>query len=106
MKGFALHPLAAQDITEIWKYIAEDNPQAARRFRDEIHSAIRALVPFPRQGHRRPDLTSRPLRFILVREYLIAYAPDEKPLWVVAVMHGRRSPRVMAAILRGRESSL
>jgi len=30
MKGFALHPLAAQDITEIWKYIAEDNPQAAR----------------------------------------------------------------------------
>jgi hypothetical protein len=44
-----------------------------------------------------------PLRFILVREYLIAYAPDEKPLWVVAVMHGRRSPRVIAAILRGRE---
>jgi hypothetical protein len=38
-----------------------------------------------------------------VREYLIAYAPDEKPLWIVAVMHGRRSPRAMAAILRGRE---
>ena len=70
----------------------------------EILSAIRALVPFPDQGHKRPDLTSRPLRFVLVREYLIAYAPDEKPLWVVAVMHGRRSPRVMAAILRGRGS--
>jgi hypothetical protein len=51
----------------------------------------------------RPDLTGRPLRFIAVREYLIAYAPEEKPLWVVAVMHGRRNPRVMAAILRGRE---
>jgi plasmid stabilization system protein ParE len=60
-------------------------------------------VPFPHQGYRRPDLTSRLLRFTLVREYLIAYAPDEKPLWVVAVMHGRRSPRIMAAILRGRE---
>jgi hypothetical protein len=35
-----------------------------------------------------------------MRKYLIAYAQDEKPLWVVAVMHGRRSPRVMAAILR------
>ncbi len=34
---------------------------------------------------------------------VIAYAPDEKPLWVVAVMHGRRNPRVMAAILRRRE---
>ncbi|MGO4884564.1 MAG: type II toxin-antitoxin system RelE/ParE family toxin [Bryobacteraceae bacterium] len=102
-EGFALHPLAGEHITEIWEYIADDNPQAARRIRQEIYSAISALVPFPRQGHRRPDLTSRPLRFIRVREYLIAYAPDEKPLWSVAVMYGRRSPHVMAAILRSRE---
>jgi len=64
---------------------------------------LNALVPFPGAGHQRPDLTSRPLRFIVVREYLIAYAPEEKPLWVLAVLHGRRNPRVMAAILRGRE---
>jgi plasmid stabilization system protein ParE len=102
-QGFRLHPLAAQDITEIWEYIAEDNPLAARRMREEILSRIRAVVPFPNQGHKRPDLTGRPLRFISVREYLIAYAPEEKPLWVVAVMHGRRNPRVMAAILRGSE---
>ena len=51
----------------------------------------------------RTDLTSRPLRFWLVRDYLIAYAPDEKQLWVFAVLHGSRNPRVMAAILRGRE---
>ncbi len=101
--GYALHPLAAQDITDIWEYIAEDNPLAARRVREEIQSAIRALVPSPNSGHKRPDLTGRPLRFIVVREYLIAYAPEERPLWVVAVMHGRRNPRVMAAILRGRE---
>ena len=101
--GFALHPLAAQDITEIWEYVAADNPEAARRVRAEIESAIRALIPFPYQGHKRPDLTSRPVRFIVVRDYLIAYASEEKPLWVVAVLHGRRNPRVMAAILRGRE---
>jgi len=102
-QGFALHPLAAQDITEIWEYIAVDNLIAAGRAREQIYNAIRSLVPFPRRGHRRPDLTSRPLRFILVREYLIAYAPDQKPLWVVAIMHGRRSPRVMAAILKARQ---
>jgi hypothetical protein len=44
------------------------------------------------------------LRFILVREYLIAYAPEENPLWVVAVIHARRNPRIMAAILRDRET--
>lgn len=69
----------------------------------EIFAAIRGLVSFPNQGHRRTDLSSRPLRFTLVREYLIAYAPEERPLWIVAVIHGRRNPRVMAAILRGRE---
>jgi plasmid stabilization system protein ParE len=70
---------------------------------EDIWAAIDLLVPFPHQGYRRRDLTSRPLRFTQARGYLIAYAPDEKPLWVVAVIHGRRNPRVMAAILRGRE---
>jgi plasmid stabilization system protein ParE len=102
-QGFVLHPLAVQDITDIWEFIAEDNPLAARRVREDILDAIRALVPFPHQGHRRTDLTSRPLRFKTVRDYLIAYAPDEHPLLVIAVLHGRRSPRVMAAILRARD---
>jgi len=78
--SYALHPEAFNDIDE-----------------------IRALVPFPHQGYRRPNLTTRPLRFKLVRNYVIAYAPEKKPLWVVAVFHGRRSPRVIAAILRGRD---
>ena len=103
MTGYAFHPEARFDLDEIREFIAADNISAADRVVDEVLCAIRALVSFPSQGHWRPDLTSRPLRFILVREYLIAYAPDEKPLWVVAICHGRRSPRVMAAILRSRE---
>jgi plasmid stabilization system protein ParE len=103
MSGYDFHPQARSDLDEIWDFLRANNLDAADRMIAEILSAIRTLVPFPNQGHRRPDLTSRPLRFIRVREYLIAYAPEEKPLWVVAVMHGRRSPRIMAAILRGRE---
>ena len=101
--GYALHSEAFSDLDDIRGYIAQQNPDAADRVITEIFDTIRRLVPFPHQGHRRPDLTSRPLRFTLVRQYLIAFAPDEKPLWVVAVMHARRSPRIMAAILRGRE---
>jgi toxin ParE1/3/4 len=102
-QGFELHPGAAVDITDIWEFIAEDNRVAARRVREDILDAIRKLVPFPNQGHQRTDLTSRLLRFQTVRNYLIAYAPDERPLLVLAVLHGRRSPLVMAAILRGRK---
>jgi plasmid stabilization system protein ParE len=103
MTGYALHPEAFIDLDDIREHIAEDNPDAADRMITEIFDGIRGLVAFPNQGYRRPNLTSRPLRFKLVREYAIVYAPEKKPLWVVAVFHGRRSPRVMAAILRGRE---
>ena len=103
MSGFVLHPEALADLSEIWEFIAADNPDAADRVVEEIHQAIRALVPFTQLGHSRPDLTSRLIRFHPVRDYLLAYAPEEKPLVVLAVLHGRRNPRVMAALLRGRE---
>jgi plasmid stabilization system protein ParE len=98
-QGFKLHPGAAVDITEIWEFVAKDNALAARRVREDILDAIRKLVPFPHQGHQRTDLTSRPLRFQTVHSYLIVYAP----LLVLAVLHGRRSPRVIRAILLGRK---
>jgi plasmid stabilization system protein ParE len=100
--GFDLHPGAAQDITEIWEFIAENSVLAARRVRVEIFDAIGVLVAFPHQGHKRPDLTARPLRFTTVRDYLIAHAPEEKPMVVIAVLHGRRNPGVLATILEDR----
>ncbi len=103
MTGYDFHPEARKDLDEVWEYIGGDSLDAADRTIAEVLSSIRGLIPFPHRGHRRADLTNRPLRFIRVRDYLIAYAPEEKPLWVIAVMHGHRSPRVMAAILRGRE---
>jgi len=102
MSGFVLHPDALADLDEIWEFIAADNLGAADGVLEEIYEAIRALVPFPQVGHGRTDLASRPLRFQPVRDFLIAYAPDEKPLLVIAVLHGRRNPRVIAAILRER----
>jgi antitoxin ParD1/3/4/toxin ParE1/3/4 len=103
MSGFKLHPEAYNDLDQFWEFIAADKLDAADRVREETYAAIQGLVSFPHQGHRRTDLTSGPLRFLVVRNYLIAYAPDEDPLWIVAVIHGRRNSRVMGAILKGRE---
>ena len=102
MTGFVLHPDAFDDLDEIWEFIAADNPGAADRVIEEVYEAVRGLVRLPRQGHRRLDLCSQPLRFLPVRDLLIAYAPDEKPLLVIAVLHDRRNPRVLAALLRQR----
>jgi plasmid stabilization system protein ParE len=91
MDGFAFHPDALVDLDEIWEFIAKDSVDAADRGIAEVLGGAEALETFPHRGHRRRDLTSKPLRFVLVHEYLIAYAPDEQPLGVVAVLHGRRA---------------
>jgi plasmid stabilization system protein ParE len=93
MTGYSFHPEALFDLDEIWEFIRADSLDAADRMIAEILESIEALGASPNRGQRRPHLTSRPLRFILVREYRIAYAPEGKPLWVIAVIHGRRSPR-------------
>ena len=103
MSEYALHPEAYNDLDDIRAYIAEDSPDAADRVITEIFDCIRAILRFPHSGYRRPNLTSRPLRFKLVREYVIAYAPEKRPIWVIAVFHGRRDPLVIAAMLRDRE---
>lgn len=104
-KRFVLHPEAADELTEIWEYIAADSPAAATRFREAILDAIRNLSAFPQLGHVRPDIASGQIRFHLVREYLIAYVPEAEPLLVLAIVHGRRNPRTIAATLRARTES-
>jgi plasmid stabilization system protein ParE len=74
-QGFTLHPLAAQDITDIWEFIAEHNPLAARRVREDILDAIGALVPFPIKASS--GLTSPP-------------APYDSRSWVTTLLRTRR----------------
>ncbi len=102
MSGYVLHPHAFADLDEIWDYIAEQNVDAADRVIAEIFTTLDLLASSPHIGSRRPELSGRSLRFSTVREYLIAYAPNEDPLLVIAVIHGRRNPRIMASILHGR----
>jgi plasmid stabilization system protein ParE len=72
MTGYDFHPEAEIDLDEIWEFIAAENLAAANRVIADIHQSLERLAPFPHRGHRRPDLTSRPLRFTRVRDYLIA----------------------------------
>jgi plasmid stabilization system protein ParE len=103
VSNYWFHPEAFADLDEIWEFIAQDSVDAADRWLDEIERAIKMLVRNPHAGHLRPDLSSLTLRFWLVQSYLIAYAPDHVPLLIIAVLHGRRNPKIMAAILRDRE---
>ena len=105
MIDYAFHPEALSDLDDIWDFIAKDNVDAANRIVAQVLATCENLSRLRHQGHPRPELSSRSLRFVVVRDYLLAYAPDERPLWVVAIFHGKRNPRILAAILRDRGSS-
>ena len=93
MTSFVLSPEAAQDLTEIYEYIAQDSTGAAERVRMELLDAMRGLAEMPRKGHTRRDLTSHKVLFWPVRTYQIIYRSETQPLEVVAVLHGKRNLR-------------
>ena len=64
MIAYDFHPEARLDLDEIWEFIPGDDLDAADRLIAEIVDTIDALVPFPGRGHKRPEITSRPLRFV------------------------------------------
>ncbi|MBM3745644.1 MAG: type II toxin-antitoxin system RelE/ParE family toxin [Acidobacteria bacterium] len=90
MSAFILSPAAAQDLNELWEFIAADSVDAADRVCEEIYRAIQRLADMPEIGHSRADLTDKPVRFWRVRSYLIIYRPDTVPVEVVRVLHGAR----------------
>lgn len=103
--AYALHPETENDIDQIWEFIATDSPDNADAIREALYDTFEMLASEPGMGHYRSDLTKRRMRFISVSNYLIAYNPDEKPLWILAVLYGGRSPKLLSKILQGRDTS-
>lgn len=105
LASYILHPEAQGDVDAIGDYIDQQSgPITATRVVNAIYDTIASLLPLPvrHRGHRRNDLTVRPLLFVSVYDYLIAYAPDEQPMFVIGTLHGKREPRLLAALLRER----
>lgn len=96
MSGFRLAPEATQDIDGIWAYLVKESVPAARRVRLALLAACRQLSKHPGLGHRREDLTERPVLFWPVFSYLIIYNPATQPLEIVRVVHGAQDiPRLL-----------
>jgi plasmid stabilization system protein ParE len=79
------------DLLDVWRYIAADNPEAADRVEAEIYNACQLIATSPLGGQVRADLTKRPLRFWILKrypDYLIVYKPATSPLQVIRILHG------------------
>lgn len=87
-RGYRLTPEAQANVDKIGAFIANDSVNAALRVLDAFDDAFTLLAATPEIGHKREDLTSRPVKFWSVYSYLIVYDPASTPLTVLAVLHG------------------
>ncbi|WP_029002414.1 type II toxin-antitoxin system RelE/ParE family toxin [Azorhizobium doebereinerae] len=79
---------ARADLLEIITYIADDNPDAARRLLDELTTKTARLAEHPKayRGGRVPGT-----REITCGNYVVIYAEDTRAVTILRVLHGRRN---------------
>ena len=87
---FALTPEARADLYDILSGIAEDSTETAERLRLEILDGFNRLGQSPGIGHYHDELLDRHYRFWNFYSYVVAYRWKEKPIQIIAIVHGRR----------------
>ena len=96
MAEYVLAPQAADDLEDIWRYIASDSPEAADRVKQEIYLACEFLARAPMSGRKRPEFTRQPVLVWTIPRYpnyLVVYSPSHRPLLVMRLLHGKRNLR-------------
>ena len=91
MSRYSLSEEAKADLHDIKAYLlTEGGARVASYVLREIAKGFSFVAATPGAGHRREDLTSRPLRFWSIFSYMIIYDPATKPVAIARVLHARR----------------
>ncbi len=79
---------AALWLKEIYDYIAQDNPSAARKVVSGIYEKAQPLSDFPELGHKYRDEPEGEVRVLLYGHYRIAYIIGVNHVAILGVFHG------------------
>ena len=83
-------PLAIERVTEIARYIAQDNPTAARKWLESIFVRVEQAQAAPTSGRIVPEINRKEIREILFGNYRIVYRAEPKHISILTVRHGRQ----------------
>jgi addiction module RelE/StbE family toxin len=81
-------PEALQDRTDIWDYIAADNPRAAARMDELFSDAAARLADHPKLGRTGKIQGTREL--VVHENYLLVYEISGETLWMLVLIHTSR----------------
>lgn len=89
-----LSPAALRDLGAIARYIAQDNPAAARKVGLDLVAMAQSLSRLPYRGGETAGRTGR--RKLVSRPYLIFYRIDEpqRTVYVIRFWHAKRNPKI------------
>jgi len=81
--------IALEDLEELRRYIAEDNPAAAHRVRGAIRIAVERLGSHPYSGRAGRVGGTREL-VVPNTPYVVAYTVLDEQVVILSVIHGAR----------------
>ena len=83
---------AKTDLAEIVKFMAYDNPQAARKWSANIHQLVLKLADFPKMGRTVPEFSNETIRELIKGQYRVVYKIDDEKdtIVIITIHHGRR----------------
>jgi toxin ParE1/3/4 len=81
-----------EDLENIVRFIAQDNPQAAVRFGAKLIQSVRNLSTFPRLGRVVPEKNDENIREVVFKSYRIFYQvkDDIHTVEIVRFWHAAR----------------
>jgi|ERR1700694_4607189 len=82
-------PRAADDLIEIWDYIADDNVARADAFIDDVDAKLHLLAEQPMLGRSREELAPG-LRSFPFGRYVIFYEVIRDGIAIIRVLHSAR----------------
>ncbi|KUO57777.1 MAG: hypothetical protein APF82_02585 [Sphingomonadales bacterium BRH_c42] len=81
---------ALTDIGEIGDYIAEDDPEQARRFLASLREFIATIAENPRRFRLRSEW-GQSVRAANFSSYLVVFEHDESNVFILRIASGRRN---------------
>lgn len=76
---------AVQDRTNIFNFIADENPLAAIEMDGRFSSAAERLAMYPEQG--KPGMVSGTRELIPHESYRLVYEVQQDTVWILALVH-------------------
>lgn len=84
-------PLSLERVEDITRYIAEDNPDAALRWVDDLFASVERLADFPKSGRMVPEVGSPRIRELILGTYRVIYSVKDQ----VDILTVRRSSQLL-----------